>query len=222
LRETDCKQIRDSVMCAALSIGRKNRKVVGIDLAGSPKRNTGICTLKKDDITSCAIVHSDEEIVNYVEKENPGLIAVDAPLNLPPGRKSIEDKTGEHFRPCDRELLRRGIRFFPITLGPMRLLTKRGIHLKRVLAGRGYAVIEVYPGAAQDIWHTGRKQDGLSKLRHGLQKLGVKGLNKKMDGDQLDAVTAALVGQLFLYGKAEVLGNFKRGAIVIPYTKEMA
>jgi uncharacterized protein len=209
-------------MCAALSIGRKNRKVVGIDLAGSPKRNTGICTLKKDDITSCAIVHSDEEIVNYVEKENPGLIAVDAPLNLPPGRKSIEDKTGEHFRPCDRELLRRGIRFFPITLGPMRLLTKRGIHLKRVLAGRGYAVIEVYPGAAQDIWHTGRKQDGLSKLRHGLQKLGVKGLNKKMDGDQLDAVTAALVGQLFLYGKAEVLGNFKRGAIVIPYTKEMA
>jgi len=27
---------------------------------------------------------------------------------------------------------------------------------------------------------------------------------------------------LFLRGKAEVLGNFKRGAIVIPNTKEMA
>jgi predicted nuclease with RNAse H fold len=207
-------------MHTALSIERHHRKVVGIDLAGSPKRNTGICTLRKDHISLCTLVHTDEEIINYVEKEKPALVTIDAPLNLPPGRRSIEDKTGEHFRPCDRELLRRGIRFFPITLGPMRLLTKRGIHLKRVLTRRGYAVIEVYPGAAQDIWHIGRKQDGLSKLRHGLQKLGVKGLNKKMSGDELDAVTAVLVGQLFLCGKAEVLGNFKQGAIVIPYTKD--
>ena len=201
---------------------QNNNKVVGIDLAGSPKRNTGICTLKKNRITFCTILHIDREIISYIEKENPTLIAIDAPLNLPPGRKSIEDKNGEHFRPCDRELLRRGIRFFPITLGPMRLLTRRGIRLKRVLKTRGYAVIEVYPGAAQDIWHTGRKQDGLSKLRKGLEKLGVKGLNNKMNGDELDAVTAALVGQLFLRGKAEVLGNLKRGAIIIPYTKKTA
>jgi predicted nuclease with RNAse H fold len=204
------------VMHTAFSIKRHHHNVVGVDLAGSPKRNTGICTLKKDSISLCTIVHTDEEIINYVEKEKPALVTMDAPLNLPPRRKTIEDKNGEHFRPCDRELLSRGIRFFPITLGPMRLLTKRGIHLKRVLTRRGYAVIEVYPGAAQDIWHTGRKQDGLSRLRHGLQKFGVKGLSKKMGGDELDAVTAALVGQLFLRGKAEVLGNFKQGAIVIP------
>ncbi len=207
-------------MRASLSVERHKRTVVGIDLSGSPKRNTGICALRKDHITFCAIVHTDQEILDYVQKEDPALIAVDAPLNLPPGRKSIEDKTGEHFRPCDRELLQRGIPFFPITLGPMRLLTKRGIHLKRVLARRGYSVIEVYPGAAQDIWHTGRKQDGLSKLRKGLEKLGVKRLDKRMGGDELDAVTAALVGQLFLRGKAEVLGDFKRGAIVIPHSEE--
>lgn len=209
-------------MRASLSMKRRDHKVVGVDLAGSPKRNTGICTLKRDNITSCAIVHTDPEIIHYVEKENPALIAVDAPLNLPPGRKSIKDKTGEHFRPCDRELLRRGIHFFPITLGPMRLLTERGIRLKRLFTRRGYPVIEVYPGAAQDIWHTGRKQDGLSKLRKGLQKLGLKGLNKNMGGDELDAVTAALVGHLFLHGKAEVLGDFNRGAIVLPYPQKPA
>ncbi len=201
---------------------RHSRNVVGIDLAGSPRRNTGICTLKKGTITSCTIFHTDQEIIDYVEKENPTLVAIDAPLNLPPGRKSIEDKNGEHFRPCDRELLRRGIRFFPITLGPMRLLTKRGIRLKKALTRRGYAVIEVYPGAAQDIWHTGRKQDGLSKLRKGLEKLGVKGLHEKMNGDELDAVTAALVGHFFSRGKAEVLGDLKQGAIVIPFAKEKA
>ncbi len=207
-------------MHSSLSMKRHHHTVVGIDLAGSPKRDTGICTLKKSNVISCSIVHTDREILHYIKKENPVLIAVDAPLNLPPGRKSIEDKNGEHFRICDRELLRRGIRFFPITLGPMRLLTKRGIHLRRVLTRRGYSVIEVYPGAAQDIWHISRKQAGLSKLRKGLLKLGVEGLNGKMGGDELDAATAALVGQEFLNGEAEVLGDFKRGGIVIPYPKE--
>jgi len=200
----------------------KGFKVVGIDLAGSPKRNTGICTLEEDAITLCTIVHTDREIIDYIEEVNPSLIAVDAPLNLPPGRKSIEDRNGEHFRLCDRELLKRRIRFFPITLGPMRLLTKRGIRLKRILVRRGYRMVEVYPGAAQDIWNTGRKQDGLPELLKGLRKLGVKGLDKRMNGDELDAVTAAVVGQLFLNGKAEVLGNFRSGAIVIPYAKEIA
>lgn len=202
------------------SADRNHPKVIGIDLAGSPKRDTGICTLKENRITFCSIIHTDEEILEYIEKANPALITVDAPLHLPPGRKSIENKNGEHFRPCDRELLRRGIRFFPITLGPMRLLTKRGIRLKRVLMARGYKVVEVYPGAAQDLWHIGRKQDGLSKLRKGLQRLGVKGLHQMMSGDELDAVTAALVGQWFLNGKAEVLGNFRRGAIIIPSNKK--
>ena len=194
--------------------------VVGVDLAGSPKRATGICKLEGDKVTSCTVLHTDEEIISYVQKENPTVVAVDAPLSRPYGRKSMEDKTGRHFRPCDRELLRRRIPFFPITLGPMRSLTERGIRLKKILTRRGYAVIEVYPGAAQDIWHIGRKQDGLSKLRKGLTKLGIKGLNRKMSGDELDAVTAAVVGRLFLLGKAEVLGNLKSGAIIIPYFKE--
>ncbi len=195
---------------------KKSFTVVGIDLAGNPKRNTGICLLHGMTVTSWATVYSDDGILEFVGKAKPNIIAIDAPLNLPPGRKSIEDRNGEHFRPCDRELLKRGIRFFPITLGPMRALTLRGIALKKKLAHRGYKVIEMYPGAAQDVWKIARKQDGLSKLRRGLEKLGLKGLDKSMNGDELDAVTGALVGRLFLQGKAEVLGNFREGAIVIP------
>lgn len=187
-----------------------------MDLAGNPKRNTGICLLKGMTVTLCATVHSDEEILAFIKTAQPDIIAIDAPLNLPPGRKSLEERTGEHFRPCDRELLKRGIRFFPITLGPMRSLTLRGIRLKELLMGRGYEVIEIYPGAAQDIWKIVRKQGGLSKLRKGLEKLGLKGLAKNMNGDELDAVTGALVGRLYLKGLAEVFGNFSEGAIVIP------
>ncbi|MGA9364755.1 MAG: DUF429 domain-containing protein [Bacteroidota bacterium] len=200
---------------------RHSPTVVGIDLAGSSTRNTGICTLRGKSIIRCETVHSDEEIISHVKHADPDLIAIDAPLNLPPGRKTIEDRNGEHFRPCDRELLRRGIRFFPITLGPMRLLTTRGIALKKKLARRGFKVIEMYPGAAQDVWRIARKQDGLGKLRRGLEGLGLRGLDRKMNGDELDAVTGALVGRLFLEGKAEVLGNFKKGAIVVPTRNKM-
>ena len=203
-------------------MSRKKRvinSIVGVDLAGSPKRNTGICSLKGMRIQSYATVFSDDEIISFIDKAQPELIAIDAPLNLPPGRKNIEDQNGEHFRPCDRELLKRKIRFFPITLGPMRSLTVRGIKLKNVLQRKGYKVIEMYPGAAQDVWCIPRKQKGLPKLRRGLEKLGLKGLDKNMNGDELDAVTGALVGKLFLQGKAEVLGNFKEGAIVVPKSK---
>lgn len=190
--------------------------VVGIDLAGSTLRNTGMCVLRRMNVAEFATVNTDKQIFEFIARSNPNLIAIDAPLNLPPGRKSFEGRNGEHFRKCDRELLARGIRFFPITLGPMRLLTLRGITLKQKLLRRGFKVIEIYPGAAQDIWKIARKQEGLPKLRQGLEKLGVKGLAKNMNGDELDAVTAALVGRLYLQGRAEILGNFSSGAIVVP------
>lgn len=190
--------------------------VVGIDLAGSPKRNTGICTLKGKTIVSFATLFSDAEITEYAKHARPEIIAIDAPLNLPPGRKTLEDRNGEHFRPCDRELLRRGIRFFPITLGPMRSLTRRGILLKKRFQRLGFHVIEIYPGAAQDVWSIPRKQFGLGKLRRGMEQLGYKGLERKMNGDELDAVSGAIVGRMYLQGKAEILGNSRQGAIILP------
>ncbi len=190
--------------------------VVGIDLAGSSKRNTGICILKGKRITSYATLFEDEEIMDFVVATKPDLIAMDAPLNLPPGRKTLDDRNGEHFRPCDRELLRRGIRFFPITLGPMRALTTRGIRLKKKFRRLGLKVIEIYPGAAQDVWKISRKQYGLGRLRKGMERLGYSGLTPTMNGDELDAVSGAIVGRLYLRDEAEVLGNFRQGAIVIP------
>ncbi len=206
----------EEVNSRALSSRRGPTRVVGVDLAGSPRRNTGICLLRGMTVASCATVHGDEEIIAFIERSRPELVAVDAPLSLPPGRTTIDDRRGGHFRSSDRELLKRGIRFFPITLGPMRSLTTRGMRLKELLADRGIPVIEIYPGAAQDIWSIPRKQGGLEKLRRGLERLGLKGLRKGMNGDELDAVSGALVGRLYLRGEAEVLGDVGEGAIVVP------
>jgi predicted nuclease with RNAse H fold len=193
--------------------------VIGIDLAGSEKRNTGICILNENLEARCFVVHKDEEIINLIEKFKPDLIAIDAPLSLPKGRKSLDRREKIHFRECDKKLFELGIKFFPITLGPMRMLTKRGIKLRRILEKKGYKVIEVYPGATQDILKIARKNVSLKKLREGLERFGIKIEERELTHDELDAITAAFTGYLHLNGKSLSLGNSKEGIIVIPKLK---
>ncbi len=187
--------------------------VVGIDLAGSPKRRTGICVLR-DFIAETHVVFSDEEILNFVDEAHPALVPIDAPLSLPNGRRTVHDRSGEHLRECDRELLRRGIRFFPITLGPMRMLTERGLALKKRLIKLGYQAAECYPGAAQDLWGIPRQHKDRLGLLNGLRKLSLRGLKKSATSDELDAATAALVGRWSLLGQGLMLGG--KTGILIP------
>ena len=188
--------------------------IIGLDLAGVESRPTGLCILKRMKVETC-LVYGDEEILKRAEEIEPKLVAIDAPLSLPSGRKSIDQRTNVHLRECDKELLRRGIKFFPVTLGPMRKLTSRGINLKRALESRHFRVVEVYPGGAQDILGVPRKQQGLEKMRAGLEKLGIRGLNNRMSDHELDAVTCALVGKLMLDGKTVAYGTPEQ-TIVMP------
>jgi|YelNatPaOPRAMG01_1025707.scaffolds.fasta_scaffold165882_1 predicted nuclease with RNAse H fold len=190
-------------------------KVVGLDLSGSIRKGSGMCFIEGDTIET-VILYSDEEILDKIRLFKAELVAIDAPLSLPKGREGLEDRNGPHLRECDRELLRRKIKFFPLTLGPMRKLTERGINLKRVLEQWGFRVIEVYPGGAQDIWGLPRKGESLEGLRTGLKNVGIKGDFSRMSHDELDAVTAALVGLLYLVGECEEYGDRVEGTIVMP------
>jgi predicted nuclease with RNAse H fold len=189
--------------------------VAGIDLAGSPKRPTGACLLRGLRATT-ALLFEDEAILEFIRAGRPALVTIDAPLNLPPGRRSIEDRNGEHYRPCDLELRRRGIPFFPITLGPMRSLTTRGINLRRGLEGEGFRVLEMYPGGAQDVWGLPRARRDPAGLRRGRVRLGLKDLARRPSDHELDAATGALIGRFYLQGRAQVLGDFATGAILMP------
>lgn len=189
--------------------------VVGLDLAGSPKRPTGFCLLRGS-VAETFDLFSDDEILDAVQRSAPALVAIDAPLSLPPGRTSIHERNDSHYRTCDLELRRRGIPFFPITLGPMRSLTERGIRLRGVFEAAGIRVVEMYPGGAQDVWRIPRVRRDRAGLRRGLLRLGLKGLRKEASDHELDAATGALVGRDFLAGKSEVYGNFEEGAIVMP------
>jgi len=191
-------------------------KIAGIDLAGSSTRPTGLCFICGKKLET-AVVFSDEEIIKQVKEIKPEVVAIDAPLSLPPGRKNIEDRTGGHFRTCDLALRKKGIRFFPVTLGPMRMLTERGIRLRKKLEKMGFSVIEIYPGGAQDIWKIPRARvskegllkglKGLARTRMGLVFPSGTGSSRNLTADELDAITAAFVGFLYVRGQAEFYGR---------------
>ncbi|MCI4353533.1 MAG: DUF429 domain-containing protein [Thermoplasmata archaeon] len=196
----------------------RSPKVAGLDLAGSPARNTGYCVLAGRTVIEASVLHTDEEILAAVERTDPTVLLIDAPLSLPRGRRTIDDRSGPHFRECDRELRRLGIRFFPLTLGPMRMLTERGMRLATLLRARGQWVEEGYPGGAQDLLGLPRKQEGTDLLQRALRRAGVGGeiARRTLSHDELDAVTLAWVARLFLEGKAHAVGDPAEGVMVLP------
>ncbi|MEM4382529.1 MAG: DUF429 domain-containing protein [Candidatus Caldarchaeum sp.] len=189
---------------------------LGVDLAGSVRRPSGMALL--DEELSCRtwVRFSDDAIIADVEVLKPAVVGVDAPLGLPRGRESLEEPGPPHFRLCDIELRRRRIKFFPITIGPMRMLTARGMKLAAALRQKGVKVYETYPGGVQDVLGLPRKQQGVAKLVKGLRKLGVKGLSTKITGDEVDAVTCALAAYMWWRGLCEELGNPDEGVIILP------
>jgi hypothetical protein len=166
------------------------------------------------------VLYTDRQIVNEVKKVKPSIVAIDAPLSLPKGRKSLAQRGKPHLRECDRALLKMGIKFFPLTLGPMRKLTRRGIKLKEKLEEEGFEVIEVFPGAAQDLWGIPRVRKNLEGLRNGLERLGIRCLSRRWGPHELDAITSAMVGKLYKEKSFTALGDPKEGLIIIPFIKD--
>ena len=191
-------------------------KATGIDLAGVESRPTGLCIMDDSLRHNSCLVYTDKEILDRTLECAPDVVAIDAPLALPRGRKSLTKRSDVHLRACDRELLKMGIKFFPLTIGPMRQLTERGIRLRAELERKGLMVIETYPGAVQDILRIPRKGKGLEKLAQGLGLAGIRGLSSSLTGDELDAVTCALVGILYLRGKYRAIGNPDEMLMILP------
>ncbi len=195
-------------------------RYVGLDLAGSPKRPTGACIVDDRLRVLCSVLHSDREILEFVSESRTKYVAVDAPLALPEGRHCLGEhcRGRAHFRACDRVLMRMGIKFFPITIGPMRTLTARGIRLSKMLKGLRVQVFETYPGAAQDLLGIPRKQYGLQALQQSLVGIGCTGDIAKRDltGDELDAINCALVAREFARGSYLAIGDPSEIMMILP------
>jgi len=193
---------------------------VGVDLAGSIKRPTGACVINRRLRVHCFVLHLDQEILRLVENSRAEVVAIDAPLALPIGRHCLGEhcRRREHFRACDLALRRMAIKFFPISLGPMRALTRRGMNLRKKLENQGVEVIETYPGASQDLLGIRRKQHGLRELQASLKGLGCFGdiVMRQLTGDELDAVSCALIAKEYGEGRYLAIGNPSEIMMILP------
>jgi len=191
-------------------------RVVGIDLTGSQERHSGVACLDDDGRVQTVRLKSDLDIEDFVGVMAPDLVSIDSPLSLPEDPKKI-------YRDCELELKRRGIGVYWCLLPSMKGLTMRGISLANRLRDKDISVIESYPGAAQDILNIPRKSKGTAMLAAGLANYGITG-NLDVTHDELDAVTSAIVGILYLKGDYEALGCLilpkKPGAATIPTARQ--
>ncbi len=110
------------------------------------------------------------------------------------------------------------IKFFPITIGPMRALTARGMKLRTRLERNHMQVVETFPGAAQDLLGFPRKQHGMEELQKDLVKLGCKGdiTKRTLSGDELDAVNCALVARDYARGSYVAVGDPSEIMMILP------
>ncbi len=157
--------------------------VMGIDLAGKEKNETGICIyflewLGEKPHVVRRTVHTDDEIMELVRKHKPKVVAVDAPFSFP--------KEGEgYFRKADRMLIERGFKVLSPLFKGMQVLVRRAMKLREEIEKEGVEVIETFPRAVQRIF--------------GLEK--PEGVNEH----EFDAFLCALAAKAYLEGEYENL-----------------
>lgn len=180
-------------------------RVVGLDLSGSPKNDTGFCLLLDDGENrrvKTAILKKDDEIILQCDLVSPDLIAIDAPIT--PARNG-------YLRSCDQELSEYGT--LPHSLRGMSVLVERGILIGNNLKNK-HEVIEVLNSATTRILGLDEKRD-IDRQKKLAQMLGGELKERIMKKDELDAISAALAGYFHLKGKSIEIGD-DEGTIILP------
>ena len=197
-------------------------RIVGLDLTAGRGKPSGVALLDRNQVETLSLV-TDDEIVEYVERTQPKYVSIDSPLGLPGGGPEVDPGAGI-VRMAERDLASIGIPAYPAMIDSMRDLTLRGIALKKRIEAlaRPPRVLESYPGAAQDIFCIPRKQKSLDSLRRGLSDLGLVGTGlRTRSHDEMDAITAAIVGRYFEVGEFEAMGIESEAQLIVPKVRPL-
>lgn len=180
--------------------------IIGIDLAGVEKNPTGWALWKNKVISTCHL-YENQEILEHLTKFEPTLITIDAPLSLP--------KKGT-MRKADREMYRHGYPVFPPRFPAMEKLTLRAMKIAQQIKREKLHIIEVHPTSTRKALKIPTKD--WKKIQNIFIHIGLKGdlETRVLTSHEIDAVTAALTGYLYLQKKTELIGDEEEGYTVVP------
>jgi predicted nuclease with RNAse H fold len=200
--------------------------VIGIDLSGmsrGTKGRTALAQLSVADPPQLLDLHllrrgerTDVELLAWVDKRRPWVVAIDAPLSLP---HSVTCKDPGCVR-CEPERATYLARDIDAPAGGMPTvmiagIAFRGIYLARQLRASGHEVIEVYPAAAYRAFGLVTKAD-----RRDPEQVA-KAIEQRVPGakvgtaDERDAVAAAIVAVAYVRGQAPSVSG-EDGTIWVP------
>jgi uncharacterized protein len=179
-------------------------RIVGLDLAGSDKNDTGLCVLQVDGNLKKAktsLLKHDDDILLQIELLKPDLVAIDAPLS--------KAKNG-YARLCEEELQQYGM--LPQNLRGMTYLVERGAILGESIKAQK---IEVYTKASAKILGLDSKDN--FEVQKAIINMGIDGdlSERLLKKDEIDAIVAAITGYLHISGKSDAIGD-DEGVVIIP------
>ncbi len=163
---------------------------MGIDLAAREKNPTGVAIMEGNSFTAFNLF-SDSEILDFVENENPQIVAIDAPMTL-------QDRYAEKY------LKKYGA--MSLKVPGIRALAKRGLKLREELRNRGFEVIEVFPTATAKILGFYRRPK--IEMLHYFSNFRINGARNE---HEVDAIIAAYTAYLYVLGKCRSVDG-----VVIP------
>lgn len=208
---------------------------LGIDLTASAKKPSAYCMLDTDlTIVEWDAAGSDAGLNRVIQRLNPAVTGIDAPLTLPAGLCCLEPECActpvspSKGRQVERMLSRMGIAsYYCSKQSAIKLLIYRGMALSQAWTASGYQVIEIYPYASKvrlfgknalprKSSRAGRHAllDGMGAvLGRTLDLPRVKGVAPH---DMLDALVAAYSVWLYAHNRAAAVGDPDEGVIWIP------
>lgn len=204
---------------------------IGVDLTSAAKKPTACVALDRElHLTLLNFLLSDGQIIEAIERYQPSIVAIDAPLSLPNGLCCLEEScpcqslSSAKGRVCERELSRHRIPcYYTTKKSIIKDMVYRGMALKDEITARGYQVIEVYPYAAKVRLlgrHIPKKitPEGIAFLKERLAALFPHPIPylERFNHDLCDALLAAYTAYLYTKGEIEIIGDPEEGAIFIP------
>jgi len=181
-------------------------KIVGLELKNGTDRETTICFLT-DTIETTLIVQDDISLMKKVDEIHPDIVAIGSPLSLP-----LKGNT----RKAEDELSKRNLKFrIPKGMLAMEQLVMRGIELKSKFLSKGFLVIETFPNGFYDLIRVPRTNN-YDELKRFLKIFHLNLERREYTQEELNAITSAFTGRLFLETKVEFLGDVNEGQIVLP------
>jgi predicted nuclease with RNAse H fold len=200
--------------------------VIGIDLSGlsyGTKGQTALAQLSLEDplrLVDVSVLprgrRTDPELLRWIDKREPRVVAIDAPLSLPHSLTCTEVDCAR-CQPDTAEYLARDVdrKVGGMSTVMIAGIAFRGMYLARQLRDRGCKVIEVYPAAAYAALGLTTR----SERRDPSQVAQILGLfvpgPALLGADERDALAAAIVAAAYARGTAQPIRGLD-GTIWLP------